>query len=181
MFTYDTEVALISAAALINTGKEHPDQLGTTADLARFLDEQRFSGFRAGTRAELHAVQELRHELEVIWLSTEAGAVEQVNRILRSTNALPQLVRHDDWDWHLHATESSAPLRDRMATEAAMALADVIRGHELDRLRTCAADDCQGAVLDLSRNRSKRYCATGNCGNRMHVKAYRARLARERS
>jgi predicted RNA-binding Zn ribbon-like protein len=59
-----------------------------------------------------------------------------------------------------------------------MALADVIRGHELDRLRSCAAEDCDGVVLDLSRNRSKRFCDMGNCANRTHVKAYRARKAR---
>ena len=31
----------------------------------------------------------------------------------------------------------------------------------------------------FSRNGSKRYCDTGNCGNRMNVNAYRARRARE--
>jgi predicted RNA-binding Zn ribbon-like protein len=30
-------------------------------------------------------------------------------------------------------------------------------------------------VVDLSRNKSKRFCATGNCGNRANVAAYRAR------
>jgi predicted RNA-binding Zn ribbon-like protein len=64
-----------------------------------------------------------------------------------------------------------------MSTEAAMALADVIRGKEMDRMRICESDDCDAAVLDLSRNRSKRYCDTGNCANRAHVAAYRARQA----
>ena len=64
-----------------------------------------------------------------------------------------------------------------MGTEAAMALVDVIRSKEMDRMLVCAADDCDAAVLDLSRNRSKRYCDTGNCANRAHVAAYRARRA----
>jgi predicted RNA-binding Zn ribbon-like protein len=176
-FAYDTEVALISAAALINTGKEDPDQLSSLAGLDAFLAAQQFSGSRTHTQAELDAVRALRGELEAIWHAGEDGAVEQVNRILRRARALPQLVRHDHWDWHLHATGPEAPLADRMATEAAMALADVIRSHELDRLRTCAAEDCGAVVLDLSRNRSKRFCDTGNCANRTHVKAYRARRA----
>ena len=58
-----------------------------------------------------------------------------------------------------------------------MALVDVIRSKEMDRLLVCAADDCDAVVLDLSRNRSKRYCDTGNCANRAHVAAYRARQA----
>lgn len=176
-FTYDTEVALSSAAALINTAKDDVDPLDTLAGLDRFLEEQRFSGSRTRTRSELDAVRELRGELAIIWFAKEDDAVARVNEILRRSHALPQLVRHDEWDWHLHATGPEAPLEERMATEAAMALADVIRAHELDRLRSCAADDCDGAVLDLSRNRSKRFCDTGNCANRTHVKAYRARKA----
>lgn len=175
MFAYDTEVALVSAAALINTGKEKPDQLATVADLDRFLTEQDFSGSRTHTPEELRAVVALRAELEEIWTAPEDEAVDRVNRILSAAKALPRLVRHDHWDWHLHATGPEAPLEDRMATEAAMALIDVIRTHELDRLRICAAEDCGAAVLDLSRNRSKRFCDTGNCANRTHVKAYRAR------
>jgi predicted RNA-binding Zn ribbon-like protein len=179
LFTYDTEVALASAAALINTTREDTDPLDTFAGLDRFLEEQRFSGSRTHTDEELHSVRALRGELERIWFAEEDDAVGLVNAILRRTNALPQLVRHDEWDWHLHATPPEAPLEARMATEAAMALADVIRGHELERLRSCAAEDCDGVVLDLSRNRSKRFCDTGNCANRTHVKAYRARRAQK--
>lgn len=177
LFTYDTEVALSSAAALVNTAREDPDPLDSLAGLDRFLEEQRFSGSRTHTDAELASVRALRTELERIWSAGEDDAVGLVNAILRRTNALPQLVRHDEWDWHLHATPPEAPLEARMATEAAMALADVIRAHELGRLRSCAAEDCDGVVLDLSRNRSRRFCDTGNCANRTHVKAYRARRA----
>ena len=35
-------------------------------------------------------------------------------------------------------------------------------------------DRCEGLVLDLSRNRSRRYCSTA-CANRNAVAAYRAR------
>ena len=66
------------------------------------------------------------------------------------------------------------PLANRMAVEAAMAMTDVIRMGELSRLRVCAADDCNNVVVDLSKNRSRRYCEAG-CGNRANVAAYRAR------
>ncbi|WP_418607586.1 CGNR zinc finger domain-containing protein [Georgenia sp. SUBG003] len=58
----------------------------------------------------------------------------------------------------------------------AVALADVVRAGELDRLRVCAGDDCEDLVVDLSRNRSRRFCE-GGCANRAHVAAYRARRA----
>jgi hypothetical protein len=35
--------------------------------------------------------------------------------------------------------------------------------------------DCDQVLVDLSRNRSKRYCDARTCGNRVHVAAYRAR------
>jgi predicted RNA-binding Zn ribbon-like protein len=64
-----------------------------------------------------------------------------------------------------------------MGAEMAMALADLIRVGELRRLKLCAAPDCTAAVMDLSRNRSRIFCDTGNCGNRQHVAAYRERRA----
>ena len=45
---------------------------------------------------------------------------------------------------------------------------------ELSRLAVCAEPSCAGIVLDLSRNRSRRFCSTA-CGNRVAVAAYRAR------
>ena len=99
-----------------------------------------------------------------------------VNEMLREAQALPQLLKHDEWDYHLHATPADAALHVRMMVEAAMAFIDVIRMKELDRLRVCAADDCFDVVVDLSKNRSRRFCESG-CGNRANVAAYRARRA----
>ena len=67
-----------------------------------------------------------------------------------------------------------APMAARIRVETAMAMIDVIRADEMSRLASCAADDCEDVVLDLSRNRSRRYCST-TCGNREAVAAYRAR------
>ncbi|MGY2744557.1 CGNR zinc finger domain-containing protein [Pseudarthrobacter sp. O4] len=177
VFAPDTEVALRSVVDLINTCANGDEQLATPADLDRFLAAEGFTGSRTRDAAELASVHRLRGELAELWLAGESAAVETLNRLLREARALPQLVRHDEWDWHLHATTPEAPLADRMSTEAAMALVDVIRSKEMDRLLVCAAEDCDAVVLDLSRNRSKRYCDTGNCANRAHVAAYRARKA----
>ena len=75
-------------------------------------------------------------------------------------------------------------VRDRVDTlcdafAVAMALADLIRAGELRRLKTCAAPDCEAVLIDLSRNRSRMFCDTGNCGNRQHVAAYRERRSKD--
>jgi predicted RNA-binding Zn ribbon-like protein len=173
IFAHDTEVALAAAAALVNTAGD-VDTLDTVSSLDAFVAEWGWTGARRRNRAELDEVRALRPRLRAIWHSDEDGAVLIVNRLLQEAHALPQLIKHDEWDYHLHATPSHAPLADRMAVEAAMAFVDVIRTQQLDRLRICAADDCADVVVDLSKNRSRRFCESG-CGNRANVAAYRAR------
>jgi predicted RNA-binding Zn ribbon-like protein len=182
-FTYDTEETLGFTSALVNTvggtSAGNPDLLGDVPALERLLDEYDYSGRRDLDDAELAEVRGLRAEFRRFWELERDDAVLLVNGMLRDAHALPQLVRHGVWDWHLHATESDAPLATRMRVEVAMAFIDVIRGDEYDRLRVCEASDCEAVLVDLSRNRSKRYCDRGNCGNRMNVMAYRARQAAE--
>lgn len=173
----DTLLSLRSAVNLTNTAEVEVDQLATVADLDEFLNREEYSGFRAGTEGELREVRHLRSIVRGLWAAELDEAVELVNNTLRNARALPQLVKHDGWDYHLHATNEDAPLAERMAAEIAFAVMDVIRAGEQDRLRVCAADDCQALLLDLSRNRSKRFCDTGNCANRAHVRAYRQRKA----
>ncbi|UKA49872.1 CGNR zinc finger domain-containing protein [Arthrobacter sp. FW305-123] len=177
LFAPDTVVALRSTVNLINTAANGEETLATVQDLDAFLKAEQFTGSRVNTPAELSSVKRLRSQLAALWSADEDTAAKSANKLLADAKALPQLVKHDHWDWHLHATTPEAPLADRMGTEAAMAIIDVIRSKEMDRMRVCAADDCDAVVLDLSRNRSKLYCDTGNCANRVHVAAYRARKA----
>jgi len=181
VFAHDTEVTLAAAAALVNTapdaGTVDDEELATIQDLDRFVATWGWTGRHCRDEDELRQVRQLRPRLRRIWEVDEDEVVGIVNGLLREFRALPQLVRHDEWDYHLHATSSEAPLAARMAVDAAMALVDVVRGGELARLRICQAHDCSDVVIDLSKNRSKRFCESG-CGNRMAVAAYRARRAR---
>ena len=111
--------------------------------------------------------------------TTKFGPSAQVNALLSDTKAAPWLTRHPEQpEWHLHLASVHDPLWQRMGAEMAMALADLIRAGELRRLKICAAPDCEAVLVDLSRNRSGKFCDTGNCGNRQHVAAYRERRAK---
>ena len=175
IFAHDTEVALNAAAALVNSGHDG-EGLPDLPSLDAFVTEWGWTGSRRRNRAELDAVHALRPRLEQLWQADEDGAVDLVNAMLREAQALPQLMKHDEWDYHLHATPAEAGLHVRMMVEAAMAFVDVIRMKELDRLRVCAGEDCADVIVDLSKNRSRRFCDSG-CGNRANVAAYRARKA----
>jgi predicted RNA-binding Zn ribbon-like protein len=179
LFAHDTEVALTAAAALVNTDDHDGERLPDVSALAEFFNAYGWTGRREGTVEELQAVRDLRPRLRRIWGADEDEAVEIVNALLAENNALPQLVRHDNWPYHVHAVPADAPLASRMAVEAAMAFVDVIREGELGRLRICEYHDCESVVVDLSKNRSKRFCDLG-CGNRAAVSAYRARKAAAR-
>ena len=176
LFAHDTEVALQSAAALVNTDGRDGDGLSDVAALDDFVRETGWTGSRRRDRRELDAVRALRPRLRLLWELEEDEVAALVNALLREGQALPQLVRHDGWDFHLHATTDAAPLADRMAVEAAMAMVDVVRQQEFDRLRVCGADDCGDVLVDLSKTRSRRYCST-TCANRTNVAAFRARQA----
>jgi predicted RNA-binding Zn ribbon-like protein len=176
LFSHDTERSLAETAALVNTVGLDGDTLVTLADLDDFLARYPYSGVIRRTQTELESVRALRHRLRRFWTAANRDeAATLANEILAEADARPYLTRHDEWDWHLHVTRPDAPLADRIAAEAAMAFLDLVRADALDRLRICAADDCEDVLIDLSKNSSKLYCDTGNCGNRTNVAAYRAR------
>ena len=54
--------------------------------------------------------------------------------MLAEVTLRPQLVRHDEYDWHLHAVDYDDPLAERIMVETAMAMIDVIRVDEMSRL-----------------------------------------------
>ena len=174
LFAHDTETALAAAAALVNTRQRDADELDDVTALDAFVQQWGWTGSHRRDAAELQAVRDLRPRLRRLWELDEDGVVELVNEMLRDAGALPQLVAHGEWGYHLHATPSQAPLADRMAVEAAMAVVDVVRLAELGRLSTCGADDCDDVLVDLTKNRSRRYCST-SCSNRVNVAAFRAR------
>ncbi|HVT68590.1 MAG TPA: CGNR zinc finger domain-containing protein [Trebonia sp.] len=174
LFTHDTEMSLNATAALVNTSRGGTDELPDLAALDAFVAHWRWTGSRTHDQAELDAVRALRPRFAALWEMTEDEAVVMVNDLLKQANAVPQLVKHDGWEYHIHATSPRAPLADRMAVDFAMAMADVIRTGELGRLRYCAADDCDDVLVDLSKNRSRRFCGL-TCANRVNVAAYRLR------
>ena len=173
VFAHDTALSLRAAVALVNSA-EPPDTLTSMAELDAFWDTFGYTGRHDHDDAELSAVRRLRPRLRTLLTAERDDAVGIVNDLLAEAGAVPRLVRHDRFDWHLHVVDPETPLDERIAAETAMAMVDVIRADELSRLGVCAQDDCASIVLDLSRNRSKIFCGT-TCSNRAAVAAYRAR------
>ncbi|MDF3043980.1 MAG: hypothetical protein K0R30_208 [Ornithinibacter sp.] len=180
IFTYDTDVTLSHAAALANTGpglgSPEREELPDLPSLLAWMDRWEWTGRRPTTDAEVEAVRALRPRLRAVWALPVDRLAEAANALLEEGAALPRLVRHPPFGWHVHATSDDAPLDRRVAVEVGMAFVDVVRLGETDRLKVCAGEDCGDLLVDLSRNRSRKFC-DGTCGTRANVAAYRARRA----
>ncbi|HEX4057857.1 MAG TPA: CGNR zinc finger domain-containing protein [Galbitalea sp.] len=178
LFAPDTEDSLTFTVALLNTvpgaNATGGDELATPAELTELVDFHQYAGRFDRDDAELASVLEIRGRLRRIWTLSRDELVDEINAMLREAHASPQLMRHDALDWHLHAVPMDAPLAERIKVESAMALLDVARSNETWRMRACEAFDCEGLLLDLSKNGSKRFCSV-RCGNRMNMVAWRAR------
>ena len=57
----------------------------------------------------------------------------------------------------------------------ALAVGRLCSRDDLDRLGICADDACGWFYLDASRNRSRRWCDPGLCGNRARVRTFAER------
>ena len=158
---------------LVNSGVT-PDTLTTQKQVDAWYAKHLYTGRRDRDAAELADLRAIRPVLRDLFLADRDRAAAQINAMLAEARALPQLVRHGDVDWHLHAVAPDEPLVRRVVVETALAMSDVVRGDEMSRLSVCADRNCGGVVLDLTRNRSRRFCST-TCANRNAVAAYRAR------
>ncbi|HEY5833622.1 CGNR zinc finger domain-containing protein [Streptomyces sp.] len=178
LINHDTRCALDSVVDLVNTQPqiEGRESLGDVAALRGFVERNRVSEVGRLDQRDVAAVQAVRARFTEVFAATDdAGAATKLNAMIAEAGTTPRLTDHDGYDWHVHYFAPGASLADHLAADCGMALAFLIVGGERERLRRCDAPNCRRAFVDLSRNRSRRYCDSRTCGNRLHVAAYRAR------
>ncbi len=179
LFSHDTEHALDRVVDLVNTAASGTtgERLSDLAELRAFVVRHQVSvpPDELG-RDDLDDVRGLRVIVAAVFdAPDDPAAAVAVNRLVSQAAVTPRLTDHDGYGWHLHYVAPGASLRDRLSVDCGMALAQVVAQGELERLRRCAAPGCRHVLVDLSRNRSRRYCDARTCGNRLHVAAYRER------
>ena len=188
LFTHDTEVSLMGAAALVNTmegsvpGDDDVDRLTTPDELDAFyglvaVDRQPRRGGRRLGRRSCATSAHCDRGCASSGSSTRTAPSTRSTPCCATASALPQLVQHDAWEYHLHATSRRGAARHadgrrgaRWPWSTSSAPASWTGSSSATR------DDCDDVLVDLSKNRSRRFC-DGGCGNRANVAAYRARKA----
>ncbi|MFJ8869327.1 CGNR zinc finger domain-containing protein [Streptomyces sp. NPDC102473] len=178
LIPHDTRIALETVVDLVNTAPEEGagDGLAELTALYAFAERHHISGVATLGEKDLRAVHDVRSRFAEIFAAPDARtAADLVNSLVAAAGTTPQLTDHDGYDWHVHYFAPGASIADHLAADCGMALAFIVVAGEQERLRRCEAPDCRDAFVDLSRNRSRRYCSSRTCGNRLHVAAYRAR------
>ncbi|WP_214411952.1 CGNR zinc finger domain-containing protein [Sphaerisporangium fuscum] len=177
-FTHDMVCSLAAVADLVNSAPEigGADALSDIAELGAYVKRHKLSGVDGVSPADLEQVRALRETFRDVFAAPDpAAAVARLNVLLERTPITAHLTEHDGWPLHVHYFAPSASVAERLAADCGVALAHLLVEGEWERMRTCAAPDCEKVFVDESRNRSRVYCDSRTCGNRMHVAAYRAR------
>jgi len=81
----------------------------------------------------------------------------------------------DSYSW-TYAFKDNA--LDRMLWSVVRSAADLLISKKLNRISKCSGEDCGWLFLDMSRNRSRRWCDMKDCGNRAKARRH---YQRERS
>ncbi|MBB6344477.1 CGNR zinc finger domain-containing protein [Nonomuraea muscovyensis] len=177
-FGHDTVYSLATVVELVNTSPSTggDDELTGLADLQAFVQARQVSGISTLTTRDLGQVRLVREAFHRVFTAPDQPtAVRLLNVLLAETRITPRLTEHDGHPLHMHYFAPDATLAEHLAADCGVALAHLLVEGEWERLRTCAAPDCDRVFVDESRNRSRVYCDSRTCGNRMHVAAYRAR------
>ena len=151
------------------------DELATPDRLASWLRERRLATLdtRIGT-AELTQAVGLREALRVV-LQTHNGSSSD-----GGVQALEEVAERGGLSvcFAGNGTVRLAPRTGGFAGALAhllVPIAQSVGDGSWERVKACAADNCQWAFYDRSRNRSARWCDMAVCGNRTKVRAYRSK------
>lgn len=134
-----------------------------------------------GVLRELDALRSLiRRLLEAFGRGAELPApdVEALNRVMAASTSA-RLLERDTEGYRLVSRPPQPGWRWAMG-EIATSAAALLAAGEPARLKVCGNHACTWMFYDSSRNRSRRWCDGGVCGNLLKVRRHRARTAGRR-
>jgi predicted RNA-binding Zn ribbon-like protein len=100
----------------------------------------------------------------------DAADLVTLNKVLSVALSRLQLISTADgfdWEW----ADSEVAL-DQILWPVAQSAAELLTSAELIRVGRCADHSCGWLFMDMSRNRSRRWCDMGDCGNRAKARRH---------
>jgi predicted RNA-binding Zn ribbon-like protein len=158
-----------------------PDLLDDPAWLGRALERWGVSGPAVPRQGDLAALKSLRALLRRV--AEQVGAarapapddVAELNGVLARTPVVAQLEVLAPGRFLVDMRPVASDWLELALRELAGSFVALLRRSTPARLKLCANPDCRTAFVDESRNRSRRWCASTGCGNRLRVRRHRER------
>jgi len=132
----------------------------------------------AGSSAALERLKRLRECIWRIWASmSDGGTMDSADLCLLTDEvAAAQQARTLAWtgtacEWHW----TEAARFDAVTARAAVAVAELLVGQHLHRVRECEGRNCGWLFLDTTRNGTRRWCSAEECGSLARVTRFRAK------
>ena len=169
------QVALDTAIDLANSldvvsGEEYL----TTADAVEgWLQERGIETPRPPTERDVAGLRHLRAQVRIVMEGSEEDAEEALDRIVADASVMPR-VTFSKGEWRLSHASGTDGLVDGVAAIAVTGLTAALCESGRERFGVCSKEGCRDVYLDISKNRSRRYCSD-SCSNRANVAAFRAR------
>ena len=114
-----------------------------------------------------HVAGESRDENDLSALNRELSIALSHLRVISADGAYT-------WGWDRSGDEEQTPL-DSTLWPVAQSAAQLLTSEKLGRVKLCAGEGCGWVFLDESRNNSRRWCDSRDCGNRERVRRHLAR------
>jgi predicted RNA-binding Zn ribbon-like protein len=152
------------AAALRALAKRKPDDAATALERAVNLRETLHTVF-----SPVAAHRPIPRE-----------ALASLNTLIAPLLAHSRIERTSDTPSCHWAFDADAAPFDRMAWEVIQSATTLLTSSNLEHVHQCALEDCGWLFLDLSKNKTRRWCAMKMCGNKAKVRHHRASRRDER-
>ncbi|MGV9409878.1 CGNR zinc finger domain-containing protein [Nocardia sp. NPDC003693] len=141
-------------------------------DLSDLLRESDYRPFVPVTPAQDAELRSWIRELDAVF---RAPSVDLLNALLAKTTSRPYISTHDGRSPHLHYSQETAPVDERVKAYTAFGLAALFC-EAPTRIGCCARPGCAIVFVDTSRNGRRRYCST-RCATQVHVADHRRRAS----
>lgn len=156
---------------LCNTLTPVGDLLDTPEDVAEWLTQGGFARPDDPCKRDLKRVRTLRDSLRTAFIDHDVAQVAQVVSVW--LNAAPGRLAVDPVSMETSFC-TNVTTCECVFVPVVLDAIDLARGG-LDRIRVCASEKCGMLYLDVSRNRSRRWCSMDRCGSRAKAHAYYVR------
>jgi predicted RNA-binding Zn ribbon-like protein len=153
-----------------------PDEVEALSGLAEMDSEEAL-----GMLSRAVTLREAIHQTLSTAIAGEQdeGALSALNRELSRALSRLRVARAAGepyvWAWDRSGDDGGGPLLDCPLWPVARSAAKLLTSPKVGGVKVCAGEGCGWMFLDESRNASRRWCDSRDCGNRERVRKYLAR------